>query len=57
MNTIIKTLFVLITFSTLSTAQNKVVIEDLHFLNNTNWVGQLTYLDYSSGKQSTILQT
>ena len=54
MNTIIKTLIVFITFSTLSTAQNTIAIEDLHFLNNTNWIGQLTYLDYSSGKQTTI---
>ena len=37
-----------------SYSQPKITISDFQVLNNTNWKGSLTYLDYQSGEQNTI---
>ncbi len=39
---------------TLMSAQATVKISDLEILNNTQWEGQLTYKDYSSGRLTSI---
>ena len=35
-------------------SQETLKIADFLTLNNTNWIGQLTYKDYQSGKQTSI---
>jgi hypothetical protein len=43
--------------SALSFAQSSVSISDFEILNNTNWKGTLSYLDYRSGNQLEIEAT
>ena len=48
-----KTLFIVLgtlLLSTINNAQNKITMSDLEPLNNSEWTGMLTYLDYQSNK-------
>ncbi|WP_430408251.1 hypothetical protein [Kordia sp.] len=53
MKTII-TLFFLIAISTFAQAQQKVTISDFKNLDNTNWKGELMYVNYSDNKKVTL---
>lgn len=56
MKTLITTICMLV-ITLIAHAQTTVSINDFEILNNTNWEGTLTYLDYGSGNQSTIETT
>ena len=50
---ILSTLFI----TTISLAQTTISIKDFESLNNTNWKGTLSYLDYQSGEISNVETT
>jgi hypothetical protein len=56
MKTLIITISMLL-ITALSLSQSNVSINDFKILNNTNWKGTLSYLDYSSGNQSEVEAT
>ncbi|PIA81977.1 hypothetical protein BFR04_11770 [Gaetbulibacter sp. 4G1] len=41
-------------FALITSAQDSVSISDFEILNDTKWEGKLTYLDYQSGKLTSI---
>ena len=56
MKTLIITISMLF-IAAISLAQSTVSINDFEILNNTNWKGTLTYLDYQSGKTVPVSTT
>ena len=44
----------IVLFTLISNAQSSVSTSDFEILDNTNWKGTLTYLDYQSGELSSI---
>ena len=56
MKTIIA-LFISIAISTFAQAQQKVNINDFKILDNTNWTGELMYVNYSDNKEVTLPTT
>ena len=44
----------LVTITAHAQLENLVTNEDISILNNTQWVGELMYLDYSSGIETTL---
>jgi len=45
---------VLVTITAHAQLENTVTNEEISILNNTQWAGELMYLDYSSGKETTL---
>ena len=56
MKTIIA-LFITLSIATFAQAQQKVNIADFKSLDNTNWTGELMYLDYQDNKEVTLPTT
>ncbi len=48
------TLFITIAVSIFANAQQKVTISDFESLHNTNWAGELMYINYSDNKEVTL---
>lgn len=51
------TLIITITVTFLTNAQEKVQMSDFESLNNTNWTGELMYVNYSDSKEVTLPTT
>lgn len=51
------TLFITITVAFFSQAQEKVSMDDFTNLDNTNWTGELMYVNYSDSKEVTLPTT
>jgi hypothetical protein len=51
------TLFITLTVAMLAQAQEKVNMSDFTCLDNTNWTGELMYVNYSDSKEVTLPAT